>query len=62
MLERGSGGFGYDPIFQPRGFRKTFGELPPSLKKRISHRALAARAIGSLLSREIKAPRSKKQV
>ena len=54
MLERGSGGFGYDPIFQPRGFRKTFGELPASLKKRISHRARAARAIGTLLSREIK--------
>ncbi len=53
--ERGSGGFGYDPIFQPRGFRKTFGELPASLKKRISHRARAARAIGTLLSREIKA-------
>jgi len=59
MLERGSGGFGYDPIFQPRGFRKTFGELPASLKKRISHRARAARAIGTLLSREIKASRGK---
>ena len=54
MAERGSGGFGYDPIFQPRGFRKTFGELPASLKKRISHRARAARAIRPLLSREIK--------
>ena len=59
MLERGSGGFGYDPIFQPRGFRKTFGELPASLKKRISHRARAARAIRTLLSREIKASRGK---
>ena len=57
--ERGSGGFGYDPIFQPRGFSKTFGELPASLKKRISHRARAARAIGTLLSREIKASRAK---
>lgn len=57
--ERGSGGFGYDPIFQPRGFRKTFGELPASLKKRISHRARAARAIRTLLSREIKASRGK---
>ena len=59
MLERGSGGFGYDPIFQPRGFRKTFGELPASLKKRISHRARATRAIGTLLSREIKITRCK---
>ena len=60
--ERGSGGFGYDPIFQPRGFRKTFGELPASQKKRISHRARAARAIRTLLSREIKASRRKVQV
>jgi XTP/dITP diphosphohydrolase len=59
MVERGSGGFGYDPIFQPRGFRKTFGELPASLKKRISHRARAARAIRSLLSREIARTRPK---
>jgi XTP/dITP diphosphohydrolase len=62
MLERGSGGFGYDPIFQPRGFRKTFGELPASLKKRISHRARAARAIGTLLSREINITQGKVQV
>jgi len=53
-VERGSGGFGYDPIFQPRGFRKTFGELPTSVKKRISHRARAARGLRSLLSREIR--------
>lgn len=57
--ERGSRGFGYDQIFQPHGFRKTFGELPASLKKRISHRARAARAIRTLLSREIKASRGK---
>ena len=60
--ERGSGGFGYDPIFQPRGFRKTFGELPASLKKRISHRARAARAIRTLLSREIKYSREQKHI
>jgi XTP/dITP diphosphohydrolase len=61
-LERGSGGFGYDPIFQPRGFSKTFGELPSSVKKRISHRARATRAIRNVLSREIKFIRSENQI
>ena len=35
---RGSGGFGYDPIFQPEGFDLTLGELEPARKDRISHR------------------------
>ena len=36
---RGERGFGYDPIFVPRGHRITFGEMDPALKHRISHRA-----------------------
>ena len=43
-LPRGSCGFGYDPIFLPNGFDKTFGESPIELKNRISHRARAIRA------------------
>ncbi|MCF7709177.1 MAG: RdgB/HAM1 family non-canonical purine NTP pyrophosphatase [Verrucomicrobia bacterium] len=40
---RGTGGFGYDPLFIPDGFDKTFGELPRSVKNDISHRAKAIR-------------------
>lgn len=38
---RGSGGFGYDPLFIPDGFDQTFGELPDDVKQKISHRARA---------------------
>jgi XTP/dITP diphosphohydrolase len=41
MKRRGSGGFGYDPLFQPLEYHKTFAELPSGVKNRISHRARA---------------------
>ena len=41
---RGSGGFGYDPVFVPEGYEKSFGELPSEIKQSISHRARALKA------------------
>ena len=38
---RGTNGFGYDPMFVPNGFDKTFGEMSDEEKKTISHRARA---------------------
>lgn len=41
LAPAGSGGFGYDPIFQPLGFDRTFAQMDMSEKNAISHRAKA---------------------
>lgn len=46
---RGSGGFGFDPIFIPEGFSKTFAEMSEEEKNRVSHRGEAFRALASWL-------------
>ncbi len=47
--ERGDGGFGYDPLFVPEGYDKTFAELPAEIKNSISHRARAIQALCGIL-------------
>jgi XTP/dITP diphosphohydrolase len=47
----GRGGFGYDPIFVPRGHRRTFGQLPAETKNAFSHRARAMEQVGRFLAR-----------
>jgi len=42
---KGKNGFGYDPIFIPRGKRITFGEMDPQKKHRIDHRSNAFKKI-----------------
>lgn len=39
----GTFGFGYDPVFIPHGYEKTFAQLGPEVKHKISHRAVALR-------------------
>ena len=46
---RGGEGFGYDPIFQPEGYDKTFAELGMDIKNHISHRARAVAKLAKFL-------------
>ncbi len=47
--QRGSDGFGYDPIFKPLGFRQTYAEMSAMSKNTISHRARAMQQLKTFL-------------
>ncbi|QAA80625.1 non-canonical purine NTP diphosphatase [Aequorivita sp. H23M31] len=49
---RGTSGFGYDPIFQPDGFDKTFAEMTSLQKSEIGHRGKAMRRLMDYLSKK----------
>jgi XTP/dITP diphosphohydrolase len=46
---KGTGGFGYDPVFRAAGYDQTFAEMPLTEKNRISHRAFAMRKLLNFL-------------
>ena len=50
---RGTGGFGYDPLFLVPEYGKTFGELPPEVKAQMSHRARAFEQLRPIVVREV---------
>ena len=45
LKKKGSNGFGYDPIFIPEGYKKTFSEMKPKDKISIDHRFEAFKQI-----------------
>jgi XTP/dITP diphosphohydrolase len=47
----GRNGFGYDPIFIPDGWDRTFAQAAPERKDAVSHRARAMRQVGEFLER-----------
>ncbi len=51
---RGKNGFGYDPLFLIPRYQKTFGELDPSVKAKISHRARALAKVKKVLDKYCK--------
>jgi XTP/dITP diphosphohydrolase len=52
-VPRGTGGFGYDPIFVPDGFGETTAEMTAEAKDAISHRGRAFRALTPFITEAV---------
>jgi XTP/dITP diphosphohydrolase len=53
---RGNSGFGYDPVFIPEGYTKTYAEMSLNEKSALSHRAIAVKKLGNYLKNLAIAP------
>jgi len=49
--KHGGNGFGYDPVFLPDGYTRTFAEMPAELKNKISHRGKAVARLVAFLNK-----------
>ncbi|MBL4575104.1 MAG: RdgB/HAM1 family non-canonical purine NTP pyrophosphatase [Opitutaceae bacterium] len=59
LEKKGSSGFGYDPLFQPDGYSRTFAQLGLEVKNRISHRSNALRELLQWLRADARGPKEK---
>lgn len=58
LQAKGDQGFGYDPIFEPLGYDRTFAEMTLEEKNTISHRAIAMQALISFLNNTESLPKN----
>lgn len=55
---KGTSGFGYDPVFYPKGYKRTFAEMSHQEKDSLSHRAVALKKFKNYLKRQLRLAKS----